>query len=966
MSCFRVTVPLGFAFRARTLGWLAILLLLTAGARVAWATEIPWLLEPESNLPPDAARLASRPGEPGAGRRMRPARSVEPTAWRKGDRWRVPIGDAGTEVLNIDEVEPEGKGMVRVHGRLEGDRGSTALITVSEGVMAGVLRRGDGTRCIVVPDGDGLIQREVRDNVRCGNGSVTDEGPAQAVWNRRLASTSGVTTNILDLLLCHTAAAEEGAGGSAGIRALLELSVLEANDAFARSGIRIRLRVAGVVRVEYEESGDLAVDLARLTRSDDGWMDSVHGLRNEHAADLVCLVTESENSNQYAGMANQLRDLEASALARGFTVCLRPFLVGNYTLAHEIGHLLGGNHDRETTPEGGLRRFSYGTRFTAEGQVYRTVMAYRPGIQVPHFSNPDITFRGVPTGTRGTADNAATLNEVAPWLAAVRDPMVRVTFARASNAVGEQAGFCRLVLERSGGGGPGTVRVRTLDGTARAGVDYEALDRWIAFPAGSSSAEVEIPIHDTGTAEGARRFSVSLSEPSAGWGIGPESAAFVDILDDEVPAGGLLDSSFRSRTGADQVVSSLVRLPAGGWMVGGGFVTFNGQERARLARVGPDGGLEAGFVSKVKYRVNAILALADGRVVIGGDFNTVNDVRLNHVAVLQEDGRLDPGFEFEVGTDLAVNALALAPGGGVILGGRFTSIQGVAALRVARVNLAGVVDTTFDARTAADGEVHALVVDAKGRVVIGGRFGRVGGQVRGGVARLDDRGTLDAGFAAGAGANGAVLAVAEGSEGRVYVGGEFTSFHGRPAGRVVRLTESGGLDEDFAAGTGADDAVLAILPRPDGSVWIAGKFVRVQGKLRSRVARLMENGELDGAFDPGAGPNDWVLAVAEREDGCLMMAGAFSEVSGVPRGGVAALFPVAMPPPRLKWMSPAGLDFEWAGIGWPRQEYVVEESSDLSHWAARGVVSAADGRLWGRVPRYGGEARFVRLRRILE
>ncbi|MBL9128813.1 MAG: delta-60 repeat domain-containing protein, partial [Verrucomicrobiales bacterium] len=152
----------------------------------------------------------------------------------------------------------------------------------------------------------------------------------------------------------------------------------------------------------------------------------------------------------------------------------------------------------------------------------------------------------------------------------------------------------------------------------------------------------------------------------------------------------------------------------------------------------------------------------------------------------------------------------------------------------------------------------------------------------------------------------------------------------------------------------------------DGTIWIAGIFGRVDGVARSRVARLLGNGELDGAFDPGSGPNDGVTALAERGDGGLVLGGMFTEVMGIPRGGVAVLIPELGPTVRFDavWAEAEGLG--WHGTGWSRQRYAVESRGPWGGWRTVGEVSAADGRLRGRVPADSGSAGIYRLRRIWE
>src|SRR5262249_14223430 len=62
--------------------------------------------------------------------------------------------------------------------------------------------------------------------------------------------------------------------------------------------------------------------------------------------------------------------------------------------------------------------YSFGWRFDASGTTYRTVMAYQPGWRIPYFSNPNVSYLGVPTGT-STANNALTLTNSKATIAAL-------------------------------------------------------------------------------------------------------------------------------------------------------------------------------------------------------------------------------------------------------------------------------------------------------------------------------------------------------------------------------------------------------------------------------------------------------------------------------------------------------------------------------------------------------------------
>src|SRR5207253_1576389 len=88
----------------------------------------------------------------------------------------------------------------------------------------------------------------------------------------------------------------------------------------------------------------------------------------------------------------------------------------------------------------------------------------------------------------------------------------------------------------------------------------------------------------------------------------------------------------------------------------------------------------------------------DGKVVIGGPFTTVNGVSRDNIARLNADGTLDNSFlNGQTGANRigSVFDLALQLDGKLLIGGDFTIVNGVARNRVARLNADGTVDTSF-------------------------------------------------------------------------------------------------------------------------------------------------------------------------------------------------------------------------------------------------------------------------------
>src|SRR5689334_19679552 len=83
--------------------------------------------------------------------------------------------------------------------------------------------------------------------------------------------------------------------------------------------------------------------------------------------------------------------------------------------------------------------------------------------------------------------------------------------------------------------------------------------------------------------------------------------------------------------------------------------------------------------------------------------------------------------------------------------------------------------------------------------------------------------------------------------------------------------QSGALDKSFSPTTGPDSLVYAVATQPDGKIVIGGQFTSVNSTNRPRVARLNANGSLDLGFGTTAGVNDTIYALAIQPDGRVLI-----------------------------------------------------------------------------------------------
>jgi hypothetical protein len=248
---------------------------------------------------------------------------------------------------------------------------------------------------------------------------------------RRLLS---VVPTVVDLLVVYTPAAKGALGGDAQIQSVIQQVVNTTNGALLRSLVPLTIRLVHSEQIAYTGSGDLFVDRTRLREPADGFLDSVHALRDTWGADLVSLITDNApNGGGNADLLENLNDQQnptRAFSAMDFT-SLQP---SNLTMAHELGHNLGGGHERgnPTQPARGPFTYSYGFRFTGtDGVVYHDIMSYDPGLVVPYYANPSVTFAGSPTGSPiGAPDEAdlySTFIATAPVVAAYRPTVVADT-----------------------------------------------------------------------------------------------------------------------------------------------------------------------------------------------------------------------------------------------------------------------------------------------------------------------------------------------------------------------------------------------------------------------------------------------------------------------------------------------------------------------------------------------------------
>jgi hypothetical protein len=217
---------------------------------------------------------------------------------------------------------------------------------------------------------------------------------------------------VINVIVAYTAKA---AGKYADIqRELIDFAIEEANQSFRNSDLgQVKLKLVHAYQTDYVEEGEHFDHLWRFADRRDGSMDEIHGLRDKYDADVAVLIVDDPKG---CGLATRV----FADADEAFAVVHHECAALSYSLAHEIGHLIGARHELEV--DGTLTPFPYGHGFV-NGTKWRDIMSYKEScggcVRLPIWSSPNLLVRGERAGGP-YADNARVIAEQASRVANFR------------------------------------------------------------------------------------------------------------------------------------------------------------------------------------------------------------------------------------------------------------------------------------------------------------------------------------------------------------------------------------------------------------------------------------------------------------------------------------------------------------------------------------------------------------------
>lgn len=239
--------------------------------------------------------------------------------------------------------------------------------------------------------------------------------------------------------------------------------------------------------------------------------------------------------------------------------------------------------------------------------------------------------------------------------------------------------------------------------------------------------------------------------------------------------------------------------------------------------------------------------------------------------------------------------------GGRILVGTFTTWNGVAINRIVKLTSTGVVDSTFNTNisTGFNADVTCVKVQSDGKILIGGNFTTFKGLARVRLVRLNSDGTEDTSFYTnlGTGFSAIVRWMTLNSSQQIIVVGDFITLNGTTRNRIVRLNTDGTVDTAHYTnlGTALNGAAYFCAIDPNTSkLYVGGDFTTIGATTRNKICRLNTDGTHDTTFAPtgvgfAATAGQYVWGIAIQQDSKIVCTGTFTTFNAVANGFLVRL-----------------------------------------------------------------------------
>lgn len=365
---------------------------------------------------------------------------------------------------------------------------------------------------------------------------------------------------------------------------------------------------------------------------------------------------------------------------------------------------------------------------------------------------------------------------------------------------------------------------------------------------------------------------------------------------------GTIDTTFITSGGfqngiTEGIINAIELQSDGKIIIAGEFDTYSANLTSStvkdIIRLNTDGTKDTTFSSGTGFtmssgssgRANSISIQSDGKIIVGGDFDYYSNSSTSAIKIirLNTNGTKDTSFNFANGFNDIVYCVTVLPNGKILAGGNFTTYEYSSKCgKIALINANGSFDATFYKGNGINGNIYATAVQQDNKIIAVGGFNAFQNNTQNRIVRFNTDGTLDNSFSIGTGFNNVVESINLQTDGKIIVGGQFSSYNGSTATRIIRLNTDGTIDPSFVTGSGFNSSVKKIIIQPDGKIIVVGTFSTYNGAASKYIVRLNADGTKDSSFNPGTTSFNFlsICSAALQSDGKIIVGGNFTQFNG--------------------------------------------------------------------------------------
>lgn len=273
---------------------------------------------------------------------------------------------------------------------------------------------------------------------------------------------------------------------------------------------------------------------------------------------------------------------------------------------------------------------------------------------------------------------------------------------------------------------------------------------------------------------------------------------------------------------------------------------------------------------------------SDNKILVVGDFSTINGYSRKNIARFNLDGSIDNTFN-PIGANGQIMCVERQSDGKYVIGGDFSTFNNLSKNKVARINFDGSLDSTFigfsTTQTGPVSTVRNLKLQQNGSIIIGGTNFRSNSTIVSySLTRLLSNGTRDTSFTCNLNILNPTKDFLILPNGKLLVYGQ-----GNSSNFLTRLNSNGSSDTSFQYSN-----TIFYVPNtelqnlPDDKVLICSNYLSQNGINRKGIHRIDQNGLIDLTFNPQQSNSNQINSLKVLQNGKILMIGESTSYNDTP------------------------------------------------------------------------------------